>query len=254
MNTFEDTAQELKRQSELPKIIGKKALSLGSAALGASSFAPVLSKAAPFLSKYIPENLAIKGLSKVNKGFGRFINDALNQGFGFDQIKEFIGGKIEESRDSEREDNNIIKKNYPDLHEFIIGEMKKGRNTDQAASLAQLGAEKNSSFRNAIKKLTNESKIPWSQIVKSIYENYKSDESEENKTFEDTGMQQENNPSEMMGFDDETEEDPSIYENQNQSNFTNNQANNFTNNNSQPGPGEQRLMSFLQKVQKARGL
>src|ERR1700679_1957932 len=98
MNPYENTAREIKRQSEGPQRFAKKALTVGATAAGALSFAPLLARAAPFLSQYIPEDLALKGLSKVSPKLGKFVGDAMNSGYDFKEVKDFLGKQIEESQ------------------------------------------------------------------------------------------------------------------------------------------------------------
>ena len=136
MNPYERTAEEMKRQSEGPKKFAKKALAVGGA-IGASSFASVLARAAPFLSQYIPENLAIKGLSKINPKLGRFVQDSLENGYDFKEIKNFIGDQIAQSQaGTPKEERNIIQQYSPELHQFIDQEIKKGRKPIEAGAIS----------------------------------------------------------------------------------------------------------------------
>jgi hypothetical protein len=163
MNPYEETSVEMKRQSEGPKRFGKAALNVGGA-LGAASFIPILSRAAPFLSQYIPENLAIKGLSKISPKFGKFVKEAINGGYDFQQVKDFIGDQINESGKA-KQNGNIIQQYSPELHQFMDQEIKKGRSPIEAAALAQ----NNSKFAKIVDKLSKDHKTPWSQIVEGIY-------------------------------------------------------------------------------------
>lgn len=171
MNPYEKTAEEMRRQSEGPKRLAKTALSIGSAAAtaaGATAFAPILAKAAPFLSQYIPEKLAIQGLSKINPKLGKFVQTALNSGYDFGEVRNFIGEQIKESQTPQPKDNrNIIEQESPELHQFIVEEIKNGRNHLQAGAIAQ----NDKRFSEVIKKLSNSHKLPWSQILSSVYEN-----------------------------------------------------------------------------------
>jgi hypothetical protein len=167
MNPYEKTAQEMKRQAQGPKRFAQTALSIGST-LGVASFAPVLAKAAPFLSQYIPENLAIKGLSKISPKMGKFVSDALNSGYDFGEVKNFIGDQIKESQTEQpKEKRNIIEQYSPELHSFIDQEIKKGRNPIEAGALAQ----NDKRFSEIIKKLSKDHKTPWSNILQGIYGN-----------------------------------------------------------------------------------
>lgn len=165
MNPYEKTSEEMKRQSEGPKRFAKTAGSLAATTAGAATFAPVLARAAPLLSKYVPENLAIKGLGAISPGFGKFVKDGLDKGFGFDELKDFIGNQITESQKAVvKDEKNLIQKESPELHQFIDEQIKKGRKPLEAGALAGLVG-----FQKTIDKLTKEHKTPWSSIVESVY-------------------------------------------------------------------------------------
>jgi len=173
MNPYEKTAAEMKRQSEGPKRlmsgpIGKAvgAASLGAAATaGSAAFAPLLARAATLLSEYIPQDLAIKGLSKISPKLGKFVDDALNSGFDFNEAKDFLGKKIKDSQGQAKQDKNIIEQVSPELHTFIDQEIKKGRKPIEAAALAQHDKR----FSSIIQKLKNQHKTPWASIIEAIY-------------------------------------------------------------------------------------
>ena len=167
MQPYQEASQEIRRQGELPgkalKTVGSLAATAGSAYAGGS----ILGRVVPFLNKYIPEDLAIKGLSKIDPRFGTFIKKALSAGKSFDEVKEFITGKAEEGERSEKakESRNIIEQESPELHQFIDQEVKNGREVIQAGALAQ----NDKRFKSIIDKLTKQHKTPWSSILRSIY-------------------------------------------------------------------------------------
>ncbi len=172
MNPYEKTAAEMKRQGEGPKRLAKTAAHLGAAAgvaTGAASFAPILARAAPFLSQYIPEDLAIKGLSKINPRFGAFIKSAIDGGYDFSQVKDFIGKQIMESQapTQPKDNRNIIEQHSPELNTFLSERIKGGEDPIRAAALALF--EKGNPFEPVIRKIEKEHKTNWSQLVQSIY-------------------------------------------------------------------------------------
>ncbi len=168
MNPYERTAQEMRRQSEGPKRFAKKALGIGSA-VGATAFAPILSRAAPFLSEYIPEELAIKGLSKIHPKLGEFVKSAMGEGSDFQEVKSFLGEQINESTHGNSiENRNIVQQYSPELHEFMTKEIESGRSPLEAGALASLGG-KGKDFKSIISKITKDHKSPWSSIVESVY-------------------------------------------------------------------------------------
>lgn len=166
MNPYERTAQEMKRQSEGPKRFAKSALGTGSA-VGAAAFAPMLSRIAPFLSEFIPEELAIKGLSKISPRIGKFVGEALDGGFDFSEVKNFLGEQVNDSRSQEpaKQEKNIIEQESPELFSFLDQEIRSGRNPIEAAAIAQ----NDKRFKSAIDKLMKAYKTPWSSIIESIF-------------------------------------------------------------------------------------
>ncbi len=170
MNPYEKTAEEMKRQSEGPKRLAKNAVNAGATAAsiaGAATFAPLLARAAPFLSEYIPENLAIKGLSKVSPKLGKFVEDSLNSGYDFKEVKDFIGEQVKESQQPAKQAKNIIEQESPELHQFLDQEIRKGRKPIEAAALAQ----NDKRFSELIGKLSKKHKTPWSSIIESVFGN-----------------------------------------------------------------------------------
>ena len=163
MNPYEKTAEEMKRQSEGPKRFAKAAIPAAAAA-GASAFAPILARAAPFLSQYIPEDLAMKGLAKISPKLGEFVNDAMNSGYDFKEVKDFIGEQISESQ-AAKQDKNIVERESPELHTFIDQEIRNGRKPIEVAAIAQ----NDKRFASIIKKLMKDHKTPWSSIIESVY-------------------------------------------------------------------------------------
>lgn len=170
MNPYEKTASEMKRQAEAPKRLAKTAANIGvaaGAAAGAASFAPILARAAPFLSQYIPEDLAIKGLSKISPKIGAFIKSAIDGGYDFQQMKDFIGQQITQSQQPAQDNRNVIEQYSPELNTFLSEKIKGGEDPIRAAALALF--EKGNPFEPVIRKIEKEHKTNWSQLVQSIY-------------------------------------------------------------------------------------
>lgn len=189
MNPYEATSQELLRQSEGPKRFLKGALSVGGA-IGGLSFAPTLSRIAPLLSNYIPQELAIKGLNKIDPKLGQFANKALSSGFDFEEIKKFLGSQVEQSQKTEKESNNIIQKYSPELNEFILDRIKQGDTPLQAAARATVEPQKGKAFNEIIKKMKKDYKMNWGDIIESIFgpsEQAKPNENIQQKLQENVG-------------------------------------------------------------------
>ena len=156
MQPFEKASEESRRRNESPFTYAKQAIT----AVG-GGFA--LNKALPLLNKFIPENLATKGLKKIDPRFGGFIKKAMSSGFDFDEIREFITEKVDKK--NPKEDRNIIQQYSPELFQFIDQEVKKGRSAIEAGAIAQ----NDKRFSQVINKLSKDHKTPWSNILESVF-------------------------------------------------------------------------------------
>ncbi len=124
MIPYKEASDEIRRQGELPvKAFGK---GLGIAA----GFSQVL----PFLNSLIPEEISIKGLSKINPRLGGFVKKALKSGYGLDEIKSFIKEKGESSEEKQNAPFSIRKVN-PRLAEEIETTMSRGYDPLQTAAV-----------------------------------------------------------------------------------------------------------------------
>ena len=163
MQPYQEATREIQRQGETPLRIGKAAAGIASAYYGGN----LISKVAPWLSKYIPEDLMKKGLSKINPGFVKFIDNSLKSGKSIDEIRRYIGEKMQEgqSQDKAKQSKNIIEQESPELHQFLDEQIRKGRKPIEAAALAQNDRR----FSSVVQKLSKTHKTPWSKIIESIY-------------------------------------------------------------------------------------
>lgn len=176
MQPYQKAAEESKRQKmQTGQFLGN--IALGSVGIGltggfgkniASSMIP---KIKSFLNEYIPEDLAKKGMEKLNPKIGEFIKHGMGFGYTYDQMKEFLGDKIgrEEENIQAKESRNIIEQESPELHQFILDQIKQGRKPLEAGAIATLNRSGQPSFSKAIDKLTKTHKIPWSKIIESVY-------------------------------------------------------------------------------------
>ncbi len=164
MQPYQEASKEINRQQSAPANIAKKA---GSAALGAVGSAALIGRIAPFLSNYLPNDLAMKGLSKINPKMAGFISSSMAQGHSFEDIKEFLGSKLEgESKTGQSKQNgNIIQQYSPELFEFINSEMQKGRAPLEAGALAELQPN----FKNIIKKMAGDHKTTFASILQTVF-------------------------------------------------------------------------------------
>ncbi len=136
---------------------------LATAAVGATG---ILGKIAPFLSKYIPADLAMKGINKISPQLGEFLKKGQKAGLDIESGLNFIKEKFEgATAENPKEDGNVIKQYSPELHQFIEGEIQKGRSPLEAGALAQSKPE----FKKHIDKLSKDHKAPFSALLKTVY-------------------------------------------------------------------------------------
>lgn len=171
MDPYQRTAQEMKRQSEGPKRFAKQAVG-AAAAVGASSFSPMLARIAPFLSEYIPQDLAIKGLSKIHPKFGEFVKTAFDKGYDFGEVKDFLGEQVKESQgqgeeEPAKQNGNVIEQYSPNLFQYMKDLIGQGSSPLDAAAKARKFLDKKE--QDIISKMEKDHKTDWSSIVESVF-------------------------------------------------------------------------------------
>lgn len=167
MQPYQEANEEINRQGESPYRIAKNVGSTALAAGTLSGAGALINKVLPFLNKYIPQDMAIKGLSKIDPRFGSFINKAMSNGKSFEEAKEFIQSKASEFEQSQPKQKklNIIEQHSPALHEFIMEEIKKGRSALEAGALARV----NKKYQKDIDKIEKSNNMKWSDILENIF-------------------------------------------------------------------------------------
>lgn len=236
MEPYQAANEEMRRRGEQPVNVLKTAGSLALSAAPAYAGAKVLSgvgakigeRIKTFLNEYIPQDLAIKGLSKIDPRLGKFVQKAMDEGYDFDELKDFIKEKAEGKQEKAKDDRNIIQQYSPELHEFISQEVSKGRSPVEAAALAQ----NNSKFAKIVDKLSKDHKTPWSQIVEGVYGS-----GQYGGAVNPVQQAQQQAP-ELQG-------QPLKQQQPQQQGQSSPQG--------QSGQGQQALMAILQKIQQARG-
>lgn len=230
---FSEIERSQNRDKNIKKGI-KTAVGIGSAALGlgaAKAGSTIYSKIAPFLSEYIPVDLAMKGINKINPALGSFLQKGMKQGLnvkdGLNFIKENMQPKQEEKKESTKEKRNIIEQYSPELNQFINEEVGKGRTPIEAAALAQ----NDKRFKDVIGKLTKDHKTPWSNIIEGIFGKGQATQPQQQGFLM---------PQPEIPHSSSAEQDMSRQQQQPQQG-------------QQPGQGQQALMAILQKLQQSRG-
>ena len=132
------------------------------------------SKILPFLSSHIPVDLALKGISKISPNIGKMLKNGMKAGLdikdGFDYLRRNISENkpdedISKKEKTEANKQNILEQYSPELFNFINNEVQKGRPLLETVSMAN-ALDK---FKPIIKKLTEDHKTPFANIVQSIF-------------------------------------------------------------------------------------
>ncbi len=160
MQPYQEASQEIRRQGEFPIKAAATGASIAGSAIGSGL---ALTRITPFLSKYIPQDLAIKGLSKIDPRFGKFISTTLANGKSFDEIKDFISEKTNEGQ--AKENRSVIQQYSDELDAFIKDHISKGRQPLEAGAIAQLDPK----FKKVISQIEKDHKTPFSAILESTY-------------------------------------------------------------------------------------
>lgn len=183
MQPYQEASQEIRRQGENPL---KALKTLGSVAGTAATFgagAAIAKRVLPFLSPYISEELAIKGLSKIDPRFGNFINIAKSNGKPFEEIKDFIKQKAmgeeeqeQPSKKAEVEDENIIQQYSPKLFELVNKTLQSGRTIEEVEGIARSPENK---FDKTIKNMEKSLGMTFYDIVRSVFGGPKREQKQE---------------------------------------------------------------------------
>ena len=169
MQPYQKASEALRSGEEYPlhllKNAGLAAIGTGATSLGFKAVNKLVPAIGALINEFVPENLSIAGLKKVDPRFGKFIQGALDEGYTYEDIRGFIGDKVKKSQEPAQEKKNIIEQYSPELHKWILGEIQNGRSPVEAAALAQ----NDQRFEKIIKKMTKEHKTQWSNIIQSVY-------------------------------------------------------------------------------------
>lgn len=183
MEPYQRASRAMRESEEQPfnvlKNTGLAAIGGGTAGIASKAIGKIVPAVGALISKYVPDNLMQAGLSKINPKLGTFMKSVLDAGYTHDDVREFLGEKIEKSqqpqtkqqesqeqqKEKPKDGRNIIEQYSPELHQFIANEVASGRKPIEAGALAQ----NDKRFSDVIKKLSEEHNTPWSSIIDSIY-------------------------------------------------------------------------------------
>ena len=166
MQPYQQASEALQEREGRPLKLAKGLASIGLGLGGVAASARVL----PFLSKYVPESLAIAGLSKISPGFKKFFDKAKEEGVPFEEAKDFIGEKMasaeeEAPKEKPKETRNIIEKYSPELFSFLKERVAGG----MSPIVAGFQAKGEKKFDSAIKKMEKDHAVDWSAILDTVF-------------------------------------------------------------------------------------
>jgi len=171
MQPYQEAGETIRRQAENPVNAIKSLAGIGLGGIGISAAsqagAALMKRAMPLLSKYVPQELAIKGLNKLDPRFGKFIKKAMDEGYDYEEVKDFMEkkGEKELSEEQPKEGRNIIEQYSPELFQFLNEQLGRGLDPIQAGAIAQ----NDKRFGPIIQKMMKDHKTPWSNIVEGIF-------------------------------------------------------------------------------------
>src|ERR1700752_411463 len=190
MQPYQLASQAMREGVDAPtrfaKNIGLTAVStaLGTAAgkVAYSAATSIIPKIQSLISPYVPEKFSMNGLGKLDPRLKKFIEGAVQEGYDYDEIRNFIGEKVSKTeKENPPQKKNIIEQYSPELHQFILKEMQSGRSPLEAGALASLGRKGEENFKKVIDKITKEHKTPWSAILESVYGSQQSGQKQPNQ-------------------------------------------------------------------------
>lgn len=163
---YQEASQEFQRQSTAPTRNLKTAANIG---VGLATGSTLLNRAVPFFSKFIPQGMALKGLSKINPMLGKFISASENQGFEPQEVLDFVEEKVKEGigQQEAKDERNPIQKHNDQLHEFILNNIKRGVSPVEAATKAKERGSPN--FKKSIADIEKEYKTDFISLVEQIF-------------------------------------------------------------------------------------
>src|SRR5882757_5779361 len=107
------------------KTAAKTAIGIGAPAFAA--YKGLGSKILPFLNEYIPVDLAMKGISKLSPELGNFLKRGMKDGLNVKDGLNYIKENLSQSNEPAKDKRNIIEQEAPELHQFVMDQIKQGR-------------------------------------------------------------------------------------------------------------------------------
>ncbi len=163
MQPYQEASDEIKRQSEEPA----KALSaITKTAAGLAGGSAILNRISPLLNKFIPNEMALKGLEKVDPRFGKFIKGAISKGHSVEEVRDFIQEQVSPQGKEQLEEENVIKQFSPKLAKLIDSSLKSGRTLEEVSGIAMSPEHKHS---KTIENMEKSLGMTLYDIIRSVY-------------------------------------------------------------------------------------
>jgi hypothetical protein len=165
-NPHEEASEDIKRRGEAfgNAVSTVGGIAAGGTLVGSLGGSAIAKKVLPLLSKYIPQNLMLKGLSKIDTRLGKFAENAMRAGNDVEEVRDFIGDKFKPP-EPPKDDRNIIQQYSPELFQFLEKEVGSGRPVLEAGAIAETSGK----FKSAIQKMIKDHKTPFSNILQSVF-------------------------------------------------------------------------------------
>ena len=166
MTPYERSAESRQEReastNSLIKKGAKTAVGAVSAGVGLGASAALSKRLLPLLSEYIPTSTAIKGIGAISPKLGNFLQKGMEQGMDVKEGLEFIKDKVTQKAPDQK---SIIEQYSPELHQFLTGEIQKGRQPLEAGALAETSGK----FKKQIAQMVKDHKTPFSSILEATY-------------------------------------------------------------------------------------
>lgn len=91
MQPYQAASKRIIEQGSERENLAESAIGTAASIAGGSA---IYGRIAPFLSKYIPTDLAVKGITKINPTLGKFVGGAIANGTNFEDVANFVKDKF----------------------------------------------------------------------------------------------------------------------------------------------------------------
>lgn len=204
MQPHQKAAESLRSGEEYPlhlfKQAGLTAIGGGAAAVGSKAVNKLIPAIGSLINSYIPENLSIKGLSKIDPRFGKFIEGAMKEGYSYDDIRSFLGDKIEKTQEIEKIQSDPLKffeTNYPNIAGALARTMQNGQSPEAAAAILKSSTP----FSKDIKKIEKESGKNFVDYVLELFGNRGQETQQQQMQQPEENQQVQEQPQQSGGVD-----------------------------------------------------